>query len=219
VWTANLSDILISGSGNSGAVGLGLNATSPFFAKITSGVDPAGGLGSVQCIGGNSNEIWAYAAVNYGRSQILRYNAGAQGLITTIGTYDNLNTPALTSNFSVRGIYFDPSDNRWIGMATGGMVVKVGSSWHTINYPNIFPAGTAVNINAVTGNKQGKVFIGTTNGLVIYNGIGPVTDSKAFTRLTSLEGLPNTNVRSVCYDEENKRLVLATFGGIMIIKY
>jgi hypothetical protein len=209
VWSANMAQVT-AGTSASGGIGLGLNGSSPFFSKITQGIDVAGGTGGTQTIGGNANEVWAFASVNFGQNQLLSYSA-ADGAF--IAAYDNTTVPVLPAGFTGKAIYGDNAGRIWIGLTTGGVVVKQSVVWTTVNMPERFPAGTIINNNAISGDRQGNVYIGTTNGLVIYKG-GTLTDTNCYVRLTTADGLPSNNVTDICIDNNTGKIIVATDNGI-----
>jgi ligand-binding sensor domain-containing protein len=94
-------------------------------------------------------------------------------------------------------------------------------TWKRITDPLIFPAGAIVNNNAITHDRYGYVYIGTSNGLLIFNGGSAVDNPVGWTRLTTDDGLLSNNVTGVAYDYKNGRVLLTTDAGIsfMIPKY
>jgi len=214
IWTAHMAQIT-GGVSGTGAIGLGLNANNPFFNKITNGIDISLQNGSIPCIGGNQDEIWAYASVNFGKSQILRYSAANNSLL---GAYDYENTTVsgLTSNFVARAIHFDAAGARWIGLISGGLLVMENGNWANINMPEILPASTAISTNGISSGKFGKVFIATSQGLLIYNG-GDKTNPASYKRVTTAEGLPSNNVLDAVERASDNLLIVTTDGGIAFI--
>jgi Zn-dependent metalloprotease len=214
VWVASLAQITAGVSSN-GVVCTGLNAATPYFTKQQKGIDQTQGVGGAQTIGGNATEVWAFASGNYGRSQIIRYNTATKD---SIGAYDSANVPILTKTFQTKSIYMDVLGNKWLGMQTNGLVVqdKTGA-WHKIDttvFKTILPYGTIINNNAITGDGKGLVYIGTTNGLVFYNG-GPIDSVSSFRRFTTVHGLPGNNIRGIALDSVRFKLLLATDSGIV----
>jgi len=206
---------LTSGVSTTGAVGLGMNAANPFFNKITNGVDVTLQNGSIQTITGNAQEIWAFASVNFGKSQILRYDA-SNGSFLGAYDYENTTVTGMTSNFSARALYFDELGRKWIGLLSGGLIVKDGDSWVNVNLPDIFPAGAAVSANAMAKGEFGSILIGTSQGLVIYSG-GDISNAASYKRLTTAYGLPSNNVLDVIRREDGL-IIVATDAGIAFMK-
>ncbi len=214
VWVSSLAQITAGISAN-GGISTGLNTASPNFTKITKGIDLTLDVGGTQTIGGNGTEVWAFASGNYGRSQILRYDAATKDSLVS---YDSTNVTMLTKTFQAKSIYFDNNKNKWLGLQTNGLVVldKLGV-WHQIDtatFRTILPTGTIVNNNAITGDKLGNVYFGTTNGLVYYNR-GPIDQLSSYRRFTTVHGLPSNNVRGIAVDTIRYKLIIATDNGIV----
>ncbi|MEO6453620.1 MAG: M4 family metallopeptidase [Ginsengibacter sp.] len=219
VWVASLAQVT-GGASSTGGVGTGLNTYIPFisnyFSKQKEGIDAAGGTGGAQTIGGNGTEVWAFASNNFKRSEIIRYDANTKD---SIGEYDYTNSSgSLTQTFQAKSIYFDIKNNKWLGMQQNGLVVlDKNGIWHQVDpvaFSTILPPGTIVNNNAITGDKLGNVYIGTSNGLVWYNG-GPLNQVSSYRRFTTVHGLPSNNVRGIAVDTIRYKLLLATDNGIL----
>jgi Zn-dependent metalloprotease len=227
IWSAHIPDLVNSVS-RTGAVGRGLSAISnPYFTSITAGVRTTNNLGTCERVAGNKDEVWVFASANTveGYSQILRYDAKTD---LFKGYYDITNTsPALSANFSAKAMYFDSVGKRWwIGLHTGGLYlydvnfVPLPSPWRAINFPGIFPAGTIVNHNAITGDAKGNIYIGTSNGLVAYfnqNGAS-VDNPSSYNVFTTTDGLPSNNVNGIGVDPDSTtgRIFVATSSGIAL---
>lgn len=224
VWGTCFAD-LTAGISRPGSVVFGKEVPVPpiSFSKQKNGVNQ--GNGFCLGIGGNNTEVWVFASSNAatGGGQILRYRTVDTAFI---GFYDNTNTP-LPLGFNVKAIYYDAVyKNWWIGLTTGGIFIysTLSSTWTSINFPVIFPPGTIINNNAITGDIRGNIYIGTTNGYVVVGdplGGTPTNpyneaDYKLYT--TANAGIPSNNVRSLALDYNNNRLLIATDGGI-IFKY
>ncbi|HMO63381.1 MAG TPA: M4 family metallopeptidase [Ferruginibacter sp.] len=214
VWVAAMAQITAGVTAN-GGVCTGLNNANPFFSNVANGIDKRFDVGGAQTIGGDGNEIWAFASANFGQSQIVRYDAVSRD---TLGALDFTKVPQLTNTFQAKSIYFDALGNKWLGMQTNGLVVQDNlNNWHLIDtatYRHVLPVGTIINNNAITGDKFGNVYIGTTNGLVYYNK-GPVNDVKSYRRFTTVHGLPSNNVRGIAVDTGRYKLIVATDNGII----
>ena len=194
-----------------GGLGLGLATGSPFFSSITAGLNVAINSGTYT-VGGNAAQVFVFAPVNAGSPQIVVYNAATGGLITS---YDNTNSGGvLPAGFFARAIYGDVAGNKWVGLASGGVALASNSNvWKSINYPTIFPSGSAVNNNAAAGDRYGNVFIGTTAGLVMFNGTD-VNDVINFRLFTTTDGLPSNNVTALAIDSVLGKVVIGTDNGI-----
>ncbi len=221
VWCAAMSDITAGvsrpGYVARGKQGVGLDTP---FNMIALGTDVNNGL--VQTIGGYNKEVWAFAPNNFGHNQILRYKVSDTSFI---GYVDETNS-TLPAGFTAKAIYFDTAYKKWwVGMLSGGVYVYdiVNPGWTQINFPTIFPSGTIINNNAITGDKRGNIYIGTTNGYVFYGSPNAAVKLKPdslplYKRFTMADGLPSNNVKSICVDYRGARILLATDSGI-VFKY
>jgi len=219
VWVATLAYIT-SGNSTSGMLGQGLYGAYKEFHPVNQGINIAAGTVGCATVGGLPNEIWTFVQANNGVNQLLRYNADNFSLI---GTFDHNSVSIIPSGFNVRALYGDRKNRMWIGLASGGILIyDEHKNWHYINFPGIFPAGTAVNYNAITGDPYGDVYIGTSSGLVFFDhGIGQTNrlDDSAFYRLyTKKNGLPSSNINAISYNSTHFKLWVATDSGIVAWK-
>jgi Zn-dependent metalloprotease len=189
----------------------------------------------------SSIPAWGYGSNYYNGSpqQIKRYNAATGD---SLGVYDSTNTAVLGKAFTAKAIYFDKNGNRWLGMLNSlspfqkAVVIKdAAGAWHSSEaivtpavapnappapLPDIYPAHTTVNNNAITGDKDGNVYIGTNNGLVVFT---PLTNAAAeldnyanYKRYTTEDGLPSNIIRGIAVDEKRKGVWLATDNGVTL---
>jgi len=222
IWVAAYSDLTGSVIRPGSVIrGLGTPIVAPnYFKKIVKGVDQNNGFCAP--IGGNESQVWVFATSNFGRNQILRYNTADTSFI---GFFDETNS-ILPQGFFTKAIYYDKVYKLWwVGMLQGGVYIynTISSTWTQVNFPSIFPAGTIINNNAITGDDRGNVYIGTTNGYVFYGNVNAQvalkTDSLGlYKRFTKADGLPADNIRAVCLDTRANRVIMATDSGI-VFKY
>jgi hypothetical protein len=172
-------------------------------------------------VGGNSSEVWA-SVKNNGpiinrRSQLLRYsNVGVY-----LGAYDNATVPQLASDFDARAIYFDKFGLQWVGMSDGKIVLReeATGTWKVLQFEgmnNIFPDGTVVNECIAGDDKQ--VYIATTQGLVVYKGMGSSLTAADFVRYTTANGLPSNDISAIAVDSFRVGIWLATPQGIYFMR-
>ncbi len=218
IWAAQ-GTFITGGSTAAGGVSVGLNATTDYFTKVTNGLQVfpyvsllAARTPNCISIGGNRDECWVGTLTNFSKSQIIRYHP-LSNKGTLLGVYDHTNVSVLPVGFRPNAIFFDSENRQWIGLASGGMVVKEGSIWTSVNMPSVFPAGTTININAISEDADGNIYIGTSNGLVVYSG-GSVDNSLSYELLTTQDGLPSNNITGVCADIKNGRILLASDNGV-----
>ncbi len=169
LWVAQAS-FITSFNTTRGGLGVGLNSAGNSFNKVANGIDQVG-VPSILSVGGNRDEVWVMAQANFGRSQILRYNTAISSGVF-LGAYDNLTNPSIFSaGFRANAIYFDKDGRKWIGLQAGGVAVEVGGTWFKLNYGPYFPSSIAINNNAITGDEEGRVYIGTSHGLIVFNSV------------------------------------------------
>ncbi|MEO7768073.1 MAG: hypothetical protein ABIS01_11630 [Ferruginibacter sp.] len=222
IWGAQ-GTFITSSNTAAGGISQGLNGVTNYFNKITNGLQVVPyvnsfGAGTPSCIsiGGNKNECWVGTTTNFGKSQLIRYHPlGSYG--TFLGVYDNTNVSVLPAGFKPNVIYFDAEGRQWVGLAFGGVVVKEGSVWTSINMPTIFPVGTTVNINAMAGDDEGNIYIGTNNGLVLYSG-GSLISTGSYELLTTADGLPSNNITGIATDNKGGTILLASDNGVAFWK-
>ena len=227
VWIATFADITggISRPG-SAARGLKSPVTNPpnYFRKMLPGIGT--NFGFCQTIAGNNNEVWVYSDQNrfdtlkrHWVSQILRYRTTDTAYL---GMYDSSNT-ILPRNFQARAMYYDSVYKKWwLGMFTGGVYTYTPgtATWNQINFTTIFPTGTIVNNNAITGDTRGNIYIGTNRGYVFFGSpnssvvLNPL-DETQYKRFTMADGLPSNNIKSIAIDYRASRILMATDSGIV----
>lgn len=224
LWAA-MGTYITSGSTAPGGIVVGLNPAANFFTQKRKGLQVVpyvftNGTPNCDAIGGDDKEVWISARTNFGNSQIIRYHpSGSEN--SYLGSYTPANTPALSSFFRANAIHFDKNGRRWIGLNNGGLVVHHLGQWYKIDTNAIIPAGATVNNNAITHDEYGYVYIGTNNGLVVFNGGGQVNDPTNYIRLTTQDGLMDNNITGVAYDRKNGRVLLTSSSGItfMTVQY
>lgn len=180
-------------------------------------------------IGSDSNEVWIGVAA-------YKFDVSALGmpifgnLPTRILTYDlngtfkgsisfeTIGIPAGVGFFN--GIFLSPKHDAWVTTTAGrGFAVRRLNTWTYMDFTKlscIIPSGTLVNDNAIWGNKHGNVFIGTNNGLIVYNGRGPVSVSSSYTFYsTAVNTDMVSNNISGGYSQDDSIQWIATDKGIM----
>jgi hypothetical protein len=202
-----------------GGVNFGMNAQPPLTIRNVQGFSLLSNTPICESVDGNGAEIWVGVRMNQGRSSILRYNFKGD----TIGEYNHLNTSARPNGFFPNAIHFDKNGYKWVGLREGGLrILTPGNEWITMNAVSLFPAGTQINHNAITSDDLGNVYIGTSNGLIIfkspdYFGTQP-SNPNDYSKLTTNEGLVNNVVRGMAFDKKYKRLIIATAGGVSFLR-
>lgn len=225
VWAA-AATYITSGNTSTGGISIGLQAVPNYFEQRKEGLQlfPFNGnfpVGTPSCdaVAGDDKEVWVSARQNFGRSQIIRYRPSTILKIgTVIGKYDNTTDPTIfSSGFRAQAICFDHDGRKWVGMQTGGLAVLEGAKWRVVSsveMPTKLTAGTAINNNAIIEDGLGNVYIGTSTGLLVFDGGGSVTDSTRYILYTTADGLPSNNITGLAYDEAKGRVLIASDGGI-----
>jgi hypothetical protein len=130
----------------------------------------------------------------------------------------NFDSVGATPGGVFNAIYLTSSNNAWVGLTAGkGVAVKIKGCWTLLNstkLPDVFLPGAAVNVNAIWGNNQGQVFIGTTNGLIVYNGVGAIDNATSYTLYTAENsGIASNNITGGANEKDSIQWV-ATNAGI-----
>ena len=217
IWIATGTYINNAGNSANGKPGLGLNTASPNFSPINAGMDLSSATAGVTAIGGNHKYVWVYAPVNFGKNQLICYDAGNGAVIQA---YDNSNEPLIPANLNVRAIYTDSWGRTWFGLNTNALlIIDQKKNWHYVSFPAIFPPGSVINQNAITGVESGNVYIGTSAGLVFFdhgesNEIPVLENPYHYKLYGKANGLPSANVTGFAFDEKRYKVWVATDQGI-----
>ncbi len=200
------------------------------------------GTPSCYALGSDGTEVWVGAEMNYqlvsgSSSQILRYDAYSGkflGGYDQNGEYDNkrmlYNNEAkvyvnnstqgiFSSGFRTTAMHVDKEKRWWIGLRAGGFVVKMGSQWLKIDTTDLVPSGAMVNFNAITSDKQGNVYIGTSNGLLVFQYGGDPGLVDDYKRYTTADGLPSNNITGIALDTAREQMVLTSDAGVTFMSY
>lgn len=212
IWTANGQD-LTAGITKEGGIAYLVTGAS-IFSKINTGL-PASDI-RIYAVDASSSEIWAAIDRACPTSPcipagILRYSyTGAY-----LGKIDATNSPIpFNSGIIIRAIHFTATDMAWVGFNNGGLAVYQGGVWKLVNSANSrFPSGATVNVNAIKADPNGRVYIGTSLGLLVYTG-GSVTDTASYRLYTTADGLPSVNVTGI-ETVDYKTTWLTTAAGIV----
>ena len=216
VWAAQ-GTYITSFNTKRGGLSVGLNPFATYFYNYSSGY--ATGVSATpisEAIGGNSQEVWIAARQNNGGSQILRYKPNGE----YVGTHGTADTSLFTPGFTAQAIHFDAAGNRWIGLKSGGLIIKTPTGWVSMNSPALLPAGTQINYNAITSDEFGNVYIGTSTGGLLeyksrdYNPSSSPDYTPSYDHYTTNEGLPSNNITGLAYDQKNGRLLITSDAGV-----
>lgn len=219
VWMAATSYITSSNT-TSGMLGHGLNPTTPAFTNVSGNINIGSGNAGCLTVGGNEDFVWTFVQANNGINQLLKYDPVLNDFVAS---YDNSSHPVIPAGFVARSIFGDSKGRIWVGLAAGGILVyDEFERWHYLspaNYPQIFPSGSQASFNAITGNYEGDVYIGTTAGLVFFergDGLVDKIDQAGSYRLYGkANGLPSNVINAVVCDTLRFKLIVATDSGIV----
>ncbi|MDA3615511.1 ligand-binding sensor domain-containing protein [Polluticaenibacter yanchengensis] len=206
-----------------GAFILGTLDADPKFAKIAAVLQTTSD-NKVSAVGNKDNEAWfgVQSSCVSGvckDSYIARYNTLNN---TLVGFIDKSNSPIpFSSSLLVRAIKQAYSGRMYVGLNTGfgfavlePNLVDGKEQWHLIDNTNSpFPSGAAVNFNAIT-NIGDEIWIGTTNGLLVFNGAEDLNDCKNYKLYTIANGLRSNNVTSIAYDKFKGEIWLTHSEGV-----
>lgn len=202
-----------------GGLNIGLLANSPYLLNYATGYATGNAATPIsEAIGGNKDEVWVAARLNNGGSQILRYKPGAE----YIGIHGTADTSLFQPGFAAQAIHFDNAGNRWIGLKSGGLIIKTATSWLKLDVQSLIPPGTQINFNAITSDEFENVYIGTSNGMLQYlsKKYHPSSNPDyppSYTLFTTNDGLIDNNITGITYDKKYGRLLITSSGGVSFI--
>jgi pimeloyl-ACP methyl ester carboxylesterase len=146
---------------------------------------------------------------------IMRYNRNTGDYI---GKYDQNNTPIPfgLSNTSAapQAMFTDIKGRVWVAIGGGRLAMKDTSGWRYLGVPAVLPAGKIVQPRAISGDKRGRIYIGTDGGLLVYNSNDSIPYADSLFRLyTTADSLPSNYIRGTHVDK-NGTVWLATGNGV-----
>ncbi len=162
----------------------------------------------VLCIGKGTQEMWVGVDRSCSgvckRSYIARYTADGVFIDSITASNSPIPFSSQVGGVAARAIHFDVRNRVWVGLSSGGVAVFQNGIWTMLNENNIpFPAGAAVNVQSITEDNFGWIYIGTTAGLLIYKDMGPLDDSAGYTLIDQSHGLPSNNITGIAIGRVN----------------
>ncbi len=108
----------------------------------------------------------------------------------------------------VRGIIVDKKGNVWLGFSGGGGIArykKDSKEWIFYNSTNSnFPYGAALNFQAVEEDADGRIWFGTTMGLIMHHNTGEPNSAEDTLKLYTLaDGLPSDFITGIAKQDDN----------------
>ncbi len=215
VWAAQ-GTFITSFRTRRGGLHVGLNTGDPYFYINNGGYQLGPNATPIsEAVGGNYREVWVAARQNFGVSQILRYQASGE----FIGVHGTADTSLFQTGFSAQAIHFDKDSNRWIGLKSGGLIIKTPSGWVKMDAGSLIPPSTQINYNAIASDEYGNVYIGTSAGLLVYesreyNPLSSPDYVPSYTKYTTNDGLPSNNITGLAYDAINGKVLITSDAGV-----
>ncbi len=217
VWVA-MGTYITAFNTKRGGLSLGINVDTPYFNRKYKGFSLSSNATPIcESIGGDNDEIWLGTRQNGGGSRIFRYSPDGNFLEPP---YSDTNVAMLQPGFTAQAIFVDEFKNKWIGLKSGGLVIKTKyDGWKKMDIQSLIAPGTQINYNAIAGDEFGNIYIGTSDGLLEY--LSPVWNTgsspdypPSYNRYTTANGLPDNNITGVSYDKKNGRVLLTSSGGV-----
>jgi hypothetical protein len=176
---------------------------------------------NVYSVAAGRNEVWVSVAAYTARNEssfparLLKYNLDG----SFSGMSFDFATIGIPAGGIFNGVYVAPNGDVWATISAGkGFAVRRGANWIFLNSQAlscILPAGASFNANAIWGNKLGQVFIGTSQGLIVYGGKGPVNSVASYTLYTTSNNALIANQILGGVSEKDSVQWIATSAGIM----
>ncbi len=222
----------------------------PYPRDAFSDFMPDSALRNFQALSSDDTEVWAsHWAYETGdddctsthtniNNRILRYSLNGTYLGQITDT--DIGFPA---GSTITNICRNNDKGTWVTTYTNnsGFAVYKNGSWTIItstDFPNVIPPNTGFNANAMWKDDDGKVYMGTNNGLIVYNGVGAVDNQGSYRLYTNYDFGANPasdnydsyvfvdsqlmvskNIFGGCTDPRDSSINwLATEGGIMKMK-
>ena len=184
---------------------------------------------NVHSAGMRGNEAWfgvgrSCVSGNCSNPYIVKWNTATN---SAAGFVNETNSPLPFNNQGVivRAIFTDTQDRTWIGLNSGlgmGLLAPpfegAQPEWFYLNSQNSgLPNNSSINFNAIT-EVNGEIWIGTNNGLVVYDGISDFLDCRSYKLYTTANGLPSNNITDIAYDASRFEVWIATGNGLAKMK-
>ncbi|MEO9022346.1 MAG: T9SS type A sorting domain-containing protein [Ginsengibacter sp.] len=146
---------------------------------------------------------------------ILRYDL--EGNYLSKFDQNNCGIPFGLTNTSMGpwSIYQDKVGRVWVGMNgfKGIAVMDTNNVWVNIGVPANLPSNTVFRSNGISGNDRGEVFFATSNGLLVYKGVGGFLSDTSYRVYTTSDGLTSNSVFGAASGKDGS-IWLATDAGI-----
>lgn len=190
-----------------------LNPPAPSSTSFTNAIPSDAGDINYYSAANRGDELW------FGKAASIVRLSGAGALIGTI-TSSNSPLPLSASTFA-RAIFTDTiTGNTYVGLNSGGVgVCKPDGTWKLLTSSNsAFPAGGAVNFNAISA-VYGEIWVGTTAGIFVYDGISSLDSVSSFKLLTTANGLPTNSITDIAVDTARSHIWITSGSGVSRASY
>ncbi|MBF02139.1 MAG: hypothetical protein CMP76_02465 [Flavobacterium sp.] len=162
----------------------------------------------------------------YLKPRIIKYTNEA--VPQYVREYTTQDARFVSQNGIFNGVYANDK-GVWVTtpIAGNGFSVLKNGVWKNITDSSILPPGTSFNRAAIWGDSDGRVYLGTNKGLIVYDGVSDVFSHNAYTLFSKTfydsyrcvhdpDMLSNTIIAGCVESEESKSYSwIATPDGIM----
>jgi ligand-binding sensor domain-containing protein/signal transduction histidine kinase/DNA-binding NarL/FixJ family response regulator len=148
-----------------------------------------------------SNTIWSIVEDHDGNIWAGSFSNGLNVLNRKTGVFTRY-TEASKNGLTDDGIivlYKDVSENIWVGTRKGGLCLydPVKNRFTCFTNSPLDEKSISDNyVTAIAGNKDGKLWVGTSYGLNLFD-----PERKIFSRISEKDGLPNEAIRGLTIDD------------------
>ena len=139
---------------------------------------------------------------------VLLYSFLNQKTIAQTYPFSNLSTENGLSQSQILSVFQDEDGVMWFGTNGAGIIKHDGKSFEYITDKDGLPDNF---VFCITKNRLGKILVGTSNGLAIYD--AKAKKGKRFKNYTTKNGLGNNLIFSIVFDRYGSAL-LGTSKGV-----
>ena len=158
--------------------------------------------------------MWAFDFGAFNQPQIVRYHPTTRQVLQPTFTPANTNG-ILPPSFFVNCFYFDQQGTKWVGLEKGGVAfADAANTWHKLILPETLSPDVA--IHAITADKSGNFFIGTSEGLLVTKK-EDLQDATKFKLMRIEDDLASDNITALAVHEEKGLLIVATDNGMTLL--
>jgi signal transduction histidine kinase/ligand-binding sensor domain-containing protein len=161
------------------------------------------GVNIYSIVQADENGLWigTESALNYLNCNTFKFMA-----------FRNNDINSTLPNRRLRSLFIDSKNRFWVGGLEGGLAMRMPQREKFVSFTHKSGDKGAISSNTiycVFESQAGVIYIGTHNGLNVYN-----EETGKFKVFTTSDGLPNNVVYGILEDEENNNLWLSTNYGL-----